>query len=138
MFAIRRGFDPERHRSAVRLLNTMRFVADECLDGRIIQRLIADGHDLVIMRAELTGRTDADVLRMTQERDALLVTEDKDFGELVFRMRASHAGVVLVRMHGLTGAEQAEIVSRVVRSRGEQLLHAFTVINQDRLRIRKA
>ncbi|MBK6628992.1 MAG: hypothetical protein IPJ87_02450 [Flavobacteriales bacterium] len=33
----------------------MRFVADECLDGRIVKRLITDGHDLVVIRSELTG-----------------------------------------------------------------------------------
>jgi predicted nuclease of predicted toxin-antitoxin system len=115
----------------------MRFVADESLDGRIIKRLIADGHDLVVVRTDLTGRADADVLRIAQERDALLITEDKDFGELVFRLNAVHAGVVLVRMHGVPGAHQAELVSQAVRARGDELLRAFTVITEKRLRIRK-
>lgn len=115
----------------------MRFVADECLDGRIIQRLIADGHDLVVVRTELTGRKDEDVLRITRERDAILITEDKDFGELVFRLKAVHAGVVLVRMHGLTGYEQAERVSQAVQDHGPELLNAFTVISDKRMRIRR-
>lgn len=116
----------------------MRFVADESLDGRIIKRLIADGHELVVVRTDLTGRKDADVLRITQERDALLLTEDKDFGEMGFRLSASHAGVVLVRMHGLAGAQQAELVSQAVRERGSELLHSFTVITEKRLRIRRS
>ncbi|MBK8498705.1 MAG: DUF5615 family PIN-like protein [Flavobacteriales bacterium] len=115
----------------------MRFVADECLDGRIIKRLMADGHDLVVVRSDLTGRADVDVLRIAQERDALLITEDNDFGELVFRLNAVHAGVVLVRVHGLPGAHQAELVSQAVRERGDELLRAFTVITEKRLRIRK-
>lgn len=115
----------------------MRFVADECLDGRIIKRLMADGHDLVVVRSDLTGRADADVLRIAQERDALLITEDKDFGELVFRLSAIHAGVVLVRMHGISGADQAILVSQAVRERGDELRRAFTVIREKRLRIRK-
>lgn len=115
----------------------MRFVADECLDGRIIKRLIADGHDLVVVRTELTGRNDGDVLRITRERDALLITEDKDFGELVFRLKAVHAGVLLVRMHGLTGAEQAERVSQSVKDHADELLNAFTVISGKRMRIRR-
>lgn len=116
----------------------MRFVADECLDARIIQRLIEDGHDLVVVRTELTGRSDAEVLRLTEQHDAVLITEDKDFGELVFRLRAIHAGVILVRMPGTPGAEQAELVSRAILSRGDALLQAFTVITMNRLRIRKA
>lgn len=115
----------------------MRFVADECLDARIIKRLVVDGHDLVVVRTELTGRKDEDVLRITRDRDAMLITEDKDFGELVFRLKAIHAGVVLVRMHGLTGAEQAQRVSQAVKDHGAELLNAFTVITGKRLRIRR-
>ncbi|MBK8949458.1 MAG: DUF5615 family PIN-like protein [Flavobacteriales bacterium] len=44
------------------------------------------------------------MLRITHERDAMLITEDKDFGELVFRLRAVHAGVALVRMPGTPAA----------------------------------
>jgi predicted nuclease of predicted toxin-antitoxin system len=115
----------------------MRFVADECLDGRIIKRLITDGHELVVIRSELTGLRDADVLRITNERDAVLITEDKDFGDLVFRIRALHTGVVLVRLPGLPGAIQAEIVSKAVQMHGEALYGSFTVITEKRLRIRK-
>jgi hypothetical protein len=67
----------------------------------------------------------------------VLITEDKDFGELVFRLRAVHAGVVLVRMPGTPGTLQAELVSQAIRSRGHDLLHAFTVITAQRMRIRK-
>lgn len=116
----------------------MRFIADECLDGRIERRLIADGHDLVVVRTQLLGYKDSAVLELANARDCLLLTEDKDFGELVFRLRAIHAGVVLVRLHGLPGAEQAELVSRIIREHEERMKNAFTVIGRHGLRIRKA
>lgn len=116
----------------------MRFIADECLDGRVERRLIADGHELVVVRTQLLGYKDPAVLELANARGCLLITEDKDFGELVFRLRAVHAGVVLVRLHGLSGTEQAELVSRIIREQEERLKNAFTVISRRGLRIRKA
>lgn len=108
------------------------------MDDRVVQRLISDGHELVIVRTALTGAKDPVVLAAANDRDALLLTEDKDFGELVFRLRASHAGVVLIRLHGLPVAEQADRVSQAIREQEHELMHAFTVIGVRRMRVRKA
>ena len=115
----------------------MRFIADECVDGRVVRRLIADGHELLVARKSFKGWKDTMVLAESKERDCLLITEDKDFGELVFRLRAVHAGVVLIRLHGLSGPEQAERVSHVIREQAAELKYAFTVIGLRRMRIRK-
>ncbi|MEO8066321.1 MAG: DUF5615 family PIN-like protein [Flavobacteriales bacterium] len=115
----------------------MRFVADESVDGRVVKRLIADGHELVILRTALNGQRDPVVLAAANDNGCVLITEDKDFGELIFRLRAAHAGVILIRLHGFLGAEQAERVSQAVREQEHQLSNAFTVIGERSLRIRK-
>lgn len=115
----------------------MRFVADESVDGRTVRRLIADGHELVIARTDIAGKKDPAVLSKANARDCLLLTEDKDFGELVFRLKAAHAGVVLIRMHGAWGGEQAELVYQAIAEQGGRLLGAFAVIKRNRLRIRR-
>lgn len=56
----------------------------------------------------------------------------------MFRLKAVHAGVILVRLHGLSGAEQAERVSQAIREQEAELFNAFTVIGLRRMRIRKA
>jgi len=115
----------------------MRFLADESVDQRTVERLINDGHELVVARIDLHGKQDPVVLSEANARGSMLLTEDKDFGELVYRLKAAHAGVVLIRMHGMTGAEQAAQVSAAIAERGDELLHAFTVIKRSRMRIRR-
>jgi predicted nuclease of predicted toxin-antitoxin system len=71
----------------------MRFLADEGVDAAIVSALRSDGHDIQWMAEELEGSTD-DVVLDAAARDArILITEDKDFGELVFRQRLHHRGV---------------------------------------------
>jgi predicted nuclease of predicted toxin-antitoxin system len=82
-------------------------VADEGVDGPVVQRLRNDGHDVIYVAELSPGVTNDDVLRQANDRDALLVTADQDFGELVFRQRLVHSGVLLLRLAGLTNATKA-------------------------------
>jgi len=66
----------------------------------------------------------------------LLVTEDKDFGELVYRRRLAHTGVLLVRLEGLDNVTKAEIVSQAVRDNETDLPGSFAVVSPDFVRLR--
>ena len=80
--------------------------------------------------------TDETVLAQANQRGDLLLTADKDFGELVFRQHRVTAGVVLIRLAGLSAGVKAGIVSTAIRDHGAELLHAFTVISPGMVRIR--
>ena len=71
-------------------------------------------------------------------RGALLLTADRDFGELVFRQKLVHSGVVLVRLAGITNTAKVEIVSEVCRQQAPELLGAFSVISPGQVRIRRS
>ena len=76
----------------------MRLVADESVEGPTVERLRRDGH-VVIYVADLDpGIEDPDVLAVAWREQALILTADKDFGEIVFRRRHPHAGVLLLRL----------------------------------------
>ena len=66
----------------------------------------------------------------------ILITNDKDFGFLVFRQRKTTGGVILLRMPGVVAQVKANSVSRVVQKHGEKLRGAFTVITPRTVRIR--
>lgn len=66
----------------------------------------------------------------------MLLTADKDFGELVFRLKRLHTGIVLLRLMGLESAAQAYIVLNVIEQHGEEMAGAFTVIAPKTVRIR--
>ncbi len=114
----------------------MNLLADESVDRPIVERLRQQGHEVVYV-AELSPRmADDQVLQYANERDALLVTADKDFGELVFRLGKAHRGVVLLRLAGLPAAVKSETVAWVFRDHAVKLVGAFSVVSSGALRIR--
>lgn len=116
----------------------MRFLADEGVDAAIVSAIRSDGHDVRWMAEELEGSTE-DVVLDTAVTDArILITEDKDFGELVFRQRLHHNGIVLVRVDGIANDRKGRIVAQAVSEYQAHLAGAFTVIQHATIRIRGA
>ena len=115
----------------------MNLLADESVDGPVVERLRQDRHDVVYVAEIAPSITDDEVLREANGRGAVLVTADKDFGELVFRQGAIHSGVVLLRLAGLPNASKGEIVAEVCRLRGTELIGSFSVISPGQVRIRR-
>ncbi|OGP82372.1 MAG: hypothetical protein A2Y95_05790 [Deltaproteobacteria bacterium RBG_13_65_10] len=115
----------------------MNLLADEGVDRAIVHRLRRDGHDVIYVAELSPGITDEQVLEQANGRSAVLLTADKDFGELVFRQGRVHQGVVLLRLAGLANATKAEIVSEICQQRAAELLGAFSIIAAGQVRIRR-
>jgi len=111
-------------------------LADENLHRAITTRLEADGHDVAHIGDLSPSISDDEVLALAVEREALLVTNDLDFGELVYTRGARHAGVPLIRLGEMPFIAQAELVARTLQAHGEDLRQAFSVLSGSRLRIR--
>ena len=75
----------------------MELLTDENIRGTTLERIYADGHDVLEMKLVAPGEPDEVVLARALAANRFLITADKDFGELVFRQRLSSAGVVLLR-----------------------------------------
>jgi hypothetical protein len=76
----------------------MRWLADECVDAPIVDHLRAAGHDVTYMAEIAAGASDVETIIRAQTESRLLLTEDKDFGELVFRRMRAVPGLVLLRI----------------------------------------
>lgn len=114
----------------------MKFVADEGIDALVVSQLREEGHQVWYIAEMSPGISDTAVLEMAQEEAAILLTYDKDFGDLVFRQHHSSQGVVLIRLHGYSSVRKAELVSTMVRQHGSELSGAFTVLTPQKTRIR--
>ncbi|MGH7064185.1 MAG: DUF5615 family PIN-like protein [Stellaceae bacterium] len=77
----------------------MRWLVDECVDGDLVGRLRDGGHDVLYAAEMASGATDAEVMRQALRNNRLLLTEDKDFGELAFRLGLPVLGIVLLRLN---------------------------------------
>jgi predicted nuclease of predicted toxin-antitoxin system len=115
----------------------MKFAADEGVDKPIVDALRQAGFDVLYILETNQGADDEFILRLANTEQRVLLTQDKDFGELVFRLRNAHNGVVLIRLNGYTPLEKASIVVNLLLEHKDELLNAFTVIQPNAIRIRK-
>jgi predicted nuclease of predicted toxin-antitoxin system len=92
---------------------------------------------VVYIAEESPSTTDDEVLALANARASVLLTIDKDFGELVFRLNRVDHGVVLVRLEGLQATTKATLVSHAFRDYGPDLDTAFSVIGPGTVRIRR-
>ena len=110
----------------------MNFVADESCAMPVIQALREAGHDVVAIAEVAKGATDDLVLGLALEAKSVLITEDHDFGELVYARGRSCAGVILVRFHSRARRAKAATVVEAVSKLGSRLEDAFTVVEPAR------
>jgi predicted nuclease of predicted toxin-antitoxin system len=111
-------------------------VADENVDLPIIARLRKDGHEVHAVVEMSAGIPDEEVLKQSNQQGVVLLTGDKDFGELVYRDKRYTCGIILIRLAGLSNTEKAGIVAEVIKDHSDELENAFTVISHHNLRIR--
>lgn len=114
----------------------MKFLADECCDAALVDALRGDGHDVLYAVESLRGATDEVVLTRAFSESRILLTEDKDFGELVYRLRRPAHGIVLLRFDVADRALKIPRLRDLLKRRGERLPGAFVVLEVDRVRIR--
>jgi predicted nuclease of predicted toxin-antitoxin system len=114
----------------------MNIVADESVDLAVVQGLRNRGHSVTYIAEFGPGTADDEVLRMASSAGAVLLTADKDFGELIFRQHRLSSGVVLMRLSGLATDRKAELVGEFFDDRGSELIGAFSVLAPGKLRIR--
>src|SRR4051794_35108471 len=106
----------------------MTFVADESCAATVIRSLREAGHDVIAIAEIARGATDDSVLERALQEKRVLITEDHDFGELVFAQGRSSAGVMLLRFHHRSRRMKAAAVLETVEKLGSRLLGAFVVV----------
>ena len=107
----------------------MKILADESVDRDIVVRLRSDGFEVSFVSEISPSITDDRVLELANADASVLLTGDKDFGELVYRLGRVHTGIVLARLRGMSPDRKAEIVSQAFRDHADEFTGAFCVIS---------
>lgn len=116
----------------------MRFLADESCDFAVVRALRAAGHDVVAITEVSPRAEDNVVIDLAVREGRILLTEDKDFGQLVFADRRTTGGVLFLRFPARARADLPKTVVQLVRRRGEKLLRRFIVVQPGRVRISRS
>lgn len=114
----------------------MRLLADQNLPRDTVSALREDGHDVSWVQTTRPGASDDDLLRIAVQEERIVLTFDKDFGELAFHVGLpASCGVILVRITPSSPRVVTDVVVRALRSRDDWVGH-FSVVEDSRIRMR--
>jgi predicted nuclease of predicted toxin-antitoxin system len=114
----------------------MRILANENFPGDAVDALRMQGHDVTWIRTEAPGSSDEDVLTLARAEDRIILTFDKDFGELAFHSKlAPPLGIILFRISAPSSEHVTKVAMAALNSRSDWEGH-FAVIENDRIRMR--
>jgi predicted nuclease of predicted toxin-antitoxin system len=113
----------------------VQFVADESCAAPVIRALRAAGHDVIAIAEISKGIPDEPVMERAFSERRVLITEDADFGELVYARGQPAAGVIFVKFHRRARRAKPGAVVKAVAKLGERLREGFAVIEPGRVRV---
>jgi len=111
------------------------FLADESCDFAVVRALRAAGYDVLAVAERSPGAHDEDVIRLATSERRILLTEDKDFGQLVFAAGKETCGVIFIRYPASLRSELPQRVLDAVKRESARMQTAFVVLQPKRMRI---
>jgi predicted nuclease of predicted toxin-antitoxin system len=118
-------------------MGQLKFMIDVGVGKKVEQWLTAQGYDVKTVRSFDPKAEDAEILKRAESESRMVVTMDKDFGELVYRSGKGHAGVLILRLEDATGDEKVSVVKKILSEHGDKIRGRFCVFQAGRLRISK-
>ena len=114
----------------------MRYLADENIEYPVITILRENKVDILAVREIMRGATDSEIIEYALKNNLLIITSDKDFGELTFRLKKPSCGIILLRNPEAECKEKAEILLAALQKIGDDALNKFIVIDKFKIRFR--
>lgn len=114
----------------------MKFLVDECADAQLVEFLRAKGHDVLYVMESMRGETDDVILATAYQEQRILLTEDKDFGELVFRLRKPAICIILLRFSPGTESQKISRLDALLTDDTANFSGTFIVVDQEKSRMR--
>lgn len=112
----------------------MRFLVDECTGPAVAKWLRDNGHEVFSVFDEAKGSPDDVILTKALSENWILITNDKDFGEMIFRERREHRGVIFLRLDDERSANKIEVLQHLIESYSERLSIQFVTVAETKVR----
>jgi predicted nuclease of predicted toxin-antitoxin system len=116
----------------------MRFLADESCDFGVVRALRAAGFDVLSISESTPRAEDSEVIGLALREERIVLTEDKDFGRLVYSHGQETLGVIFLRFPTFARKQISRDVVNLVRQQGDKLAHSFITVQPGRIRISHA
>lgn len=112
----------------------MRFLVDECTGPVVARWLHSQGHEVFSVYDSARGIDDTSIIEKAFAEHWILITNDKDFGEKVYREKYLHHGVVLLRLKNDRAVNKVSAIERVLATYANQLEDRFVVVTEKTIR----
>ena len=112
----------------------MRFLVDECTGPVLAAWLRDQNHDVFSVFDEARGMDDNDMIQKALEEHWILITNDKDFGNKVYRDGRLHQGVILLRLKDERSTSKIQVLSRLFETYLDKLQNSFLVVTEKQVR----
>ena len=116
----------------------MRLLVDESTGPAVARWLRGQGHEVFSVYERARGMSDDDIIRKAYDENWIVITNDKDFGKMVYRERRPHKGVVLLRLDDERAVVKVETVRRLLDNYPERLADNFVVVTERRVRFARS
>jgi predicted nuclease of predicted toxin-antitoxin system len=106
--------------------------------GRILETWLAEqSFSVVSIRSVNPEMTDTDIIGLANREDAIIISMDKDFGELIFKNKIQHKGVLLLRLEDAVAEEKLAVMQNIFPEYLLEIKNKFAVYQNGKLRIRE-
>jgi len=112
-----------------------RFLVDECTGRRLSMMLNNAGYDTIFVGDWKPSAHDEEVLHKAKSDGRILITEDKDFGELVFRLLKPSCGIILIRTSTTLPEKRFNLIEKLIKS--IDVNYKFIVIKDSLIKTRR-
>src|SRR3989344_6412703 len=114
----------------------LKFLIDESSGVKLYKALLEKDYDVEFVSEIMPGADDIEVLKYSEKEKRILITNDKDFGALIFRLKMPFSGVILLRLKKNIPSNRIKYTINVIENFSDKLESNFVVLKEGQVRIR--
>jgi len=116
---------------------TIKFLVDECSGPAVARWLFQEGFEVYSVFDENAGISDLEIIKKAQKENWVIITNDKDFGDLIFRDAHPHCGVIFMRLQNERSTNKIKCLKRLLAQFSNQIENRFIVVTETNVRFAK-
>jgi len=116
----------------------MRFLIDESVEYRIVAFLRNLGYNTLSVAESFPSLDDKTILSIAYKENRIVITNDKDFGELIYKLQLPHKGIILFRLFEENYQSKEDKLQLILKKFKSKLQNTFTTISKNKIRFKKS
>ena len=115
----------------------LKFLVDVGVGKKVEEYLLEKKYDTKVVRLLDQRMPDQEIIRLAALERRIVITMDKDFGELVYHSSMDHCGILLLRLEDATGSEKCQVIAEILAKYADSMKNNFCVYQNKKFRFRK-